>query len=150
MSKFLIIVLVLASASVFFFLGKARPSKQQPYLTIGAKSLKIEIAKTPEQRQKGLSDRQALCPDCGLLFIFDQPGVYPFWMRRMHFDIDMIWINGEEIIDITHSAKKPVPEEFDSPKQIYQSRAPVDKVLEVNAGWCERNGIEIGDRVEGI
>jgi len=100
------------------------------------------------QREKGLSDRKSLCSGCGMLFVFDQPAVYPFWMRRMNFDIDILWIAGERIIDITYDAKKPSKEEFETPKTIYQSKFPVDKVLEVNAGWVEKNRVKIGDVVK--
>jgi uncharacterized membrane protein (UPF0127 family) len=118
-------------------------------LLVGGRAVKVEVAQTEAQRQQGLSDRQSLCSDCGLLFIFDQPGLYPFWMKRMHFDIDIIWIRGDKVVEITHQAKAPPLEEYDSPKTIYQSQVLVDKVLEVNAGWCLENGVEVGDLVGG-
>jgi len=131
--------------SLFFPKQEAfSPSK----LMIGDKVLKIEIAKTVQQQEKGLSDRESLCSDCGLLFVFDRPGIYPFWMRRMHFDIDILWIAGDQVADITYGAKKPANEDFERPKEIYQSMVPVDKVLEVNAGWVEKNGIKVGNVVK--
>lgn len=114
-------------------------------LTIGVKTLKVEIAKTPHAREQGLSGRKEMCPDCGLLFIFDKTDIYPYWMRRMHFDIDIIWIAEEEVVDITYGAKAPAREDFEAPRERYSSRVPIDKVLEVNAGWVEKNGIKIGD-----
>ena len=100
---------------------------------------------TEEEKAKGLSDRKNLCSNCGLLFVYDSEGIYSFWMRRMYFDIDILWLNKDRVVDIIYDAKKPTAEEFESPRIIYQSKVPADKVLEVNAGWVEKNGIKIGD-----
>lgn len=117
-------------------------------LKVGNAFLKIETADSPEERSQGLSDRKSLCSDCGLLFIFDQPGFYPFWMRRMNFDIDILWVRDGEVAEITYEAKAPPKEEFESPKTFYQSKVPVEMVLEVNSGWVKENGIKIGDRID--
>ena len=68
-------------------------------------------------------------------------------MRKMYFDSDIIWILGNEVVDITLEAKKPIPEEFDSPKTTYQSKVLIDKALEVNAGWVDKNGVKVGDKI---
>lgn len=115
---------------------------------IGDKKVKlVGIARSDVQREQGLSDRKSLCQDCGLFFVFDKKGFYPFWMKRMYFDIDILWISGDQVVDITYGAKKPSPEEFDKPKTIYTPNSPVDKALEVNDGWARENGIEAGDKV---
>jgi len=116
-------------------------------ISVGGSSILVEFARTPEEREQGLSGRKSLCWNCGLIFIFDQPGIYSFWMRRMYFDIDILWISGEEVVEITFGAKKPLKEDFEYPKERYFNRVPADKVLEVNAGWVEKNGIRVGDRV---
>lgn len=41
------------------------------------------------------------------------------------------------MVDITYGAKKPSLEEFDHPETFYQPQTPVEKVLEVNAGYKE-------------
>lgn len=122
------------------------PRGRQTKMLVGGELLKVEIMRTEKERTQGLSERKFLCSDCGMLFIFDRSGIYPFWMRRMYFDIDILWIARDEVVDITYGARKPQLEDFDSPKEVYQSKAPVDKVLEVNAGWVKKKGIEIGDR----
>ena len=65
----------------------------------------------------------------------------------MYFDIDILWIIDDRVVDITFAAKAPPKEEFVAPKTVYQSKFPVNKVLEVNAGWVEKNGIKTGDVV---
>jgi len=135
---------------LFLMAGWAVKSRQPSVLTsvtLAGKKLQIEIAKTAAEREKGLSDRRFLCPDCGMLFLFETPGYYGFWMKRMYFDIDIIWIRGDKVVDITRQARKPEATEFEAPKTIYSPREAVDKVLEVNAGWCEKNSVKIGDKI---
>jgi len=117
-------------------------------LMLGSKVLMVEVAETPKEREQGLSDRKNLCLDCGMLFIFDQPGIYPFWMRRMYFDIDILWIADDRVVDVTLGAKVSSKEEFAAPKTFYRSRVPIDKVLVVDAGWVEKHGIKAGDVVK--
>jgi hypothetical protein len=133
---------------VFFIKNNSNQFQNWQSIKVSDKTVKIEIADTPEKREKGLSGRENLCKDCGLLFIFENPATYPFWMKEMNFNIDIIWILGNKIVDISSNVQKPLPEESLSPKIIYQSNSAVDKVLEVNAGWCEKNGITAGDIIQ--
>jgi uncharacterized membrane protein (UPF0127 family) len=150
MQKSLLIALAAVTIVIVSFWWLKKPSKplEGRTLVLAGKTLQVEIAQTESAREQGLSDRQSLCENCGMLFIFDSPSFQGFWMKRMHFDIDMIWINGNKIVDITHSAKKPEASEFDSPKTIYTSKVPADKILEVNAGWAEKNGVKVGDEIK--
>ncbi len=125
------IVLGLLCLSLAFWALKPRPQKK---VFVGSHAVAVEIAKSVAEKERGLSDRPSLCSDCGLLFLFDQPGIYAFWMRKMRFDIDILWIKDNRVMDITSSAKKPSQEDFEAPKTIYRSQVAVDKVLEVNAG----------------
>lgn len=137
-----------------FFLGtfvvyKNRTQGDLKEIRVGGKKVTlIGIAKTEEEREKGLSERQSLCENCGLLFVFDPMGIYPFWMRRMYFDVDIIWIAGDKVVDITEGVKKPSTADLDQPKELYMSKVEIDKALEVNAGLVKKNNIFVGDKVE--
>jgi uncharacterized membrane protein (UPF0127 family) len=111
-------------------------------LRIGNVSVRVDIADTPALQEQGLSGRQLLLEDQGMYFIFNHPGIYPFWMKEMNFPIDIIWI-GEHmsVIDITQDA---LPSSF---PQTFVSRVPALYVLEVQAGFAERHGVKIGDQV---
>ncbi len=65
-----------------------------------------------------------------------------FWMKDMLFDIDMIFINDNKIVDIAKNMPKPKP--WDWPAT-YSSKNPADMVLEVNAGLSDANNWQIGD-----
>ena len=104
--------------------------------------ISVDIADTPEKRTLGLSGRPSLALDEGMFFIFDTPWRFSFWMKDMNFPIDIIWIDAEfKVADITKNA---VPASF--PK-IFEPRTPVLYVLETVAGWADKNGIKIGDKV---
>ena len=116
--------------------------KEGHIVKVGTARVLIDIADTPTLRARGLSGRKLLLDDQGMYFIFDHPGMYPFWMKEMNFPIDIIWI-GEHmsVVDITKSAS---PSSF---PQTFVSSAPALYVLEVQAGFAERHGVKIGDQV---
>ncbi len=105
--------------------------------------LLLELAVNPKHWEHGLSDRADLGSSDGMLFIFPQSHVPIFWMKDMHFPIDIIWISHGLVVDITHSA--PVSESDHLPT--YSPKVPVEMVLEVNSGWAEENGVIIGDNL---
>ena len=49
-------------------------------VNIGNKTYNCQLAKTEEQRRKGLMDVDYLAPDEGMLFEFDEEGTHEFWM----------------------------------------------------------------------
>ncbi len=102
--------------------------------------LKIEIADTPEERIQGLSGRKNLAQNAGLLFVHSEPGIYGIWMKDMRFAIDVIWLDFDyRVIDIARDIQP------DSYPQVFQPSVPALYILEVNAGFTERNNIKIGD-----
>jgi uncharacterized protein len=113
---------------------------EKAQVMIGQVSMEVEIAATPEERAKGLSGRQSLKEDSGMLFNFPDYQARDFWMKDMGFPLDIIWISGGKIVGI----EKNVQPEGDTPQKRYYSPGPVNQVLEVNAGWCDKNGIIVG------
>jgi hypothetical protein len=103
--------------------------------------IKVEVAADPISRYNGLSRRDSLCPDCGMLFKFNDSAEREFAMREMEFPLDIIFINQGQIIKIA----KNLPAEGKSQINIYSSDGLADSVLEVNAGYCARQGITAGD-----
>jgi uncharacterized membrane protein (UPF0127 family) len=118
----------------------------QKTIKIGEKSLEVEIADTADKRSKGLSDRQQLDKDSGMLFIFDTQNVTPaFWMKGMLFPLDIIWINDGRVVRIDKNIPAPSPGTPDSKLKTYTAGQPVDYVLEVTAGFSDQNNLKIGD-----
>jgi len=140
----ILIIVALFFVSVFTQTNKS-PIKQLSgvtYVEIGSTTIPVEIADTEQSRIMGLSGRKTLPIDTGMFFVFDVIGRNEIWMKDMNFPIDIIWIDAEfKVVDITKNA---VPESF--PKT-FEPRTPVLYVLETIAGWADKNGIKMGDKV---
>lgn len=109
-------------------------------LSVGEQVFMIEIADDVAERTQGLSGREFLPNNTGLLFVFENPGVQRFWMKDMNFPIDIIWVDADlRVVDVTRNAQ---PDSF---PQTFSPTTPVLYVLEVNAGEAEH--IEIGAAV---
>ena len=89
----------------------------------------VEVVDNDETRRLGLSGRESLARDSGMLFYFDQPQIPSFWMKDMNFSLDIIWINSEkQVIGIEPGVSPDTyPETFSPPSE-------VKYVLEINSG----------------
>jgi uncharacterized membrane protein (UPF0127 family) len=105
-----------------------------------------ETASTPLTREKGLSGRKSLGFNEGMLFIFEEPEKYGFWMKGMKFPIDIIWIRQNTIIGIEENLQPPSVDDF-SKLEVYYPPLAVDKVLELVAGRAKLMRAKIGDKV---
>ena len=119
-------------------------SEKNPHkLAFNSKDIfNVIIAKSPSERAQGLSDIDSIDNSQGMLFIFEKEDVYTFWMNRMNFDLDFIWIRNDMVVDIHRNVS------HEDQTQLYNPHIPVTSVLEVNAGTS--NSINIGDKVEFI
>ncbi len=142
-----LVIIAAALAGYFFFdFGKPQVAKKAS-VKIKGQEFKVEVADTAYLRSQGLSGREALPEDAGMLFIFGSSTVQTFWMKGMKFPLDMIWIRGDRIAGIEKNVP-PEPGKSAFNLTLYSSPEPVDKVLEINAGLSERYGFEVGDLVE--
>lgn len=122
-------------------------------LIVGDKMLSAQVVSTPEEMEQGLSGRAGMEDGQGMLFDFGKGAtVTPnFWMKDMNFSLDFIWIKNNKVIGITKNVPAPIKSQGqkikDNELPLYPPPSPVDAVLEVNAGWTERNKIKIGDEV---
>src|ERR671921_2143509 len=78
-----------------------------PSVQIKGLKINVSLAETPEQQAKGLSIKNTLNENEGMLFIFDTPKEYSFWMKDMKFPIDIIWISSDN--KIVHIEKNLQP-----------------------------------------
>ena len=112
-------------------------------LLIGNREINVILVQTPEERQMGLSGRTNLPANTGMLFVFENSGQYGFWMKDMLFSIDIIWLSADK--RIVYIEKNVKPETF--PKA-FSPKDPALYVLEVEAGFSDKNNIQIGDAVK--
>jgi uncharacterized membrane protein (UPF0127 family) len=105
--------------------------------------MEVEVADSVQERTRGLSGHAPLGPEEGMLFLFDDKKIAGIWMKDMLFSIDLIWLDGNMVVDL-HSN---LPLE-DPVSTIYRPEVPVDRVLEIPAGFIEEHGVIVGDRLD--
>jgi uncharacterized membrane protein (UPF0127 family) len=111
-------------------------------------TLRVEVAVTPEDRVRGLSGRDSLAEDAGMLFDLVDPRRPGFWMKDMRFPLDMVWIDERKNVVGVSANVEPQPGVPDSELRRYSPPTPVRYVLELNAGAAERLGLGAGDAVQ--
>lgn len=109
-----------------------------PTARIAGEAYALEIADTDSERQRGLSGREDLCERCGMLFVFDTPDRYAFWMKDMRFPLDIVWLSGDTVVFVAHDV---LPDS----SAILMPPALADQVLEINAG--KGAGLSPGEKI---
>jgi len=105
--------------------------------------VRVEVADTEPERELGLMGRTALGEDRGMLFVFDEEQELSFWMKDTLIPLSVAFMDSEgRIVDIQDM--KPLDE--DPPYTV--SAEPAQYALEVNKGFFEERGIEVGDSAE--
>lgn len=108
--------------------------------------VRVELAQTPAERQRGLMFRKQLDPDAGMLFLFDNMQQLSFWMRNTYLPLDMLFIRDDlTVLGIVENAE---------PMTDTSRRVPglSQYVLEVNAGFSREHGLvaDMPVRFEGV
>lgn len=110
--------------------------------SIGFRSkIDIEIADDDNSRAQGLMYRTKMNENQGMFFIFPNETFQSFWMRNTVMPLDIIFVNKENRIVRIHKNTEPFYEGS------YPSNAPAIYVIEVNAGYTEKYGINEGDKI---
>ena len=73
-------------------------------VNIGNKTYNCQLAKTEEQRRKGLMNIEYLAPDEGMLFEFDKEGTQEFWMKDTSIELTQISINDDDEVEYVYQA----------------------------------------------
>jgi uncharacterized membrane protein (UPF0127 family) len=134
-------------AALFFLFGACDQagSLEQRELTIeraggGNVVLQVEIARSAEEKRRGLMYRKSLADGRGMLFIFDRDQIMSFWMKDTLIPLSIAYIRSDgtivEILDM-----RPLDE------NLVRSSRGVRYALEVPQGWFGRAGIGAGDRL---
>ena len=73
-------------------------------VNIGNKTYNCQLAKTEEDRRKGLMDVDYLAPDEGMLFEFPKEGTQEFWMKNTPLELTQISINDDDEVEYVYQA----------------------------------------------
>lgn len=134
---------VLSLILVFLFLSAC--SNGTVELKINDENIKVEIAADALSKAKGLGDRESLCENCGMVFVFGEKSKHVFWMKDMNFPLDIIYLNNDEIVEIFEDVQ--IFDDAGETTEVFPDKN-ADKVLELNAGWCRKNNVSVGDKIE--
>lgn len=116
--------------------------------------LKLELACTPEQWGQGLSGRDSLTSDAGMLFVLSEDKDWSFWMKNTRFPLDIYWIDSAGVITAVEHNLQPCVTIY-----CVDIRAPCPQpeclsyehkgkyVLETNVGVL---GLKVGNRLNTL
>ncbi|MEI7890723.1 MAG: DUF192 domain-containing protein [bacterium] len=146
MKKRIIVIIsafVLILIGLYFFVTNNYISKygnRIVFVAIGSSKVSAELVVDGKKMERGLGMRNNICSSCGMLFKFQKVGRYTFWMKDMRFPLDIIWILNNSIVYVEKNVKHDfagflVPSEN------------ADAVLELNAGYLDKNNLKVGDIV---
>ncbi len=128
--------------SLLLFVASAQA--QEPLrLRIQGHELHAEYAQTVAQRERGLMGRRELAADSGMLFRFDEVRRHCLWMKGTPLPLSAAFFDEAgllvDVIDL---------EPFNT--EIRCSKRPARYALEMNQGWFDERGVELGARLAGI
>ena len=127
--------------TAYVAMNYSRYGNKKTSIKIKDQTIRVEIVTSQKKMTQGLSGRDGICDQCGMLFLFDKKGSYRIWMKDMKFDLDIIWIEGDSIVSIKRNISSSYPD-------IMRSESVADKVLEVPSGFCDKHEIHVGDGME--
>jgi uncharacterized membrane protein (UPF0127 family) len=150
-AAFITLVGLLTQGKFNSFLEKLPVSNNSNLKTIfiDDKEIKVEVAKTSEEKAKGLSNREKLDKNSGMIFVFDKDSKPIFWMKDTKIALDIVWINDDKVIGVEKNVQ-PEPGKKDNQLKKYSAPTKIDYVLEVNAGFSDKNNIKSGSTVQKL
>ena len=116
---------------------------EETFLKIGSQTVRAEIADTQQSRERGLMQRDHLCGNCGMLFVFEKADRYKFWMKNTPLPLSIAFIAADgSIINIE--------EMMPNTTLTHDAQGEALYALEMNSGWFSRNSIAPADKVQGF
>ena len=119
----------------------AGPGRDLAWVIFGADTVRAEIARTPDERSRGLSNRDHLASGSGMIFVFDTEEVRSFWMQDTFIPLDIAYLDANaRIIDIQQMEPETT--------RLHTSSGPAMFALEVPQGWFALMEIEVGAQAD--
>ena len=116
------------------------PNYKKTTISINGINVTMAIASTDEQRIRGLSGIEKMNENEGMLFLFDKPSKQGFWMNKMNFPIDIIWLNSNN--KVVHIEKQLEPCKLFLACPIYNPEVDSLYVIELRSGFADDHSIK--------
>ena len=117
------------------------PPRGEGWVIFGSDTVRVELARTAEEREQGLMHRELLEDGRGMLFVFPDAQIRSFWMRNTLIPLDIAYID-ENLTIVDIQAMEP---QTDDP---HPSARPAMFALEVPQGWFQEKGIGVGAQAQ--
>lgn len=109
--------------------------------------LKVRLAATPDERERGLMFRKDLANGQGILFVFDRQDLYGFWMKNTYMPLDIVWI--DENLRVVYIKRDAQPCLSDACTPIEPGQKAL-YVLEGNSGFVDELKLRVGDSLDFV
>jgi len=134
----------LAALAVVGFVIRSQDTMETKTIRVKDVALVVEVAQSRVHKQQGLSNRESLAQDRGMLFVYSEKKMRSFWMKDMRFPLDVLWIADGVVVGLQEN----IPFQSDDGEVVrFKSNEPANMALEVNSGWIEKHGVSIGDQI---
>jgi uncharacterized membrane protein (UPF0127 family) len=116
------------------------PNYKKTTISINGINVTMAIASTDEQRIRGLSGIEKMNENEGMLFLFDKPSKQGFWMNKMNFPIDIIWLDSNN--KVVHIEKQLEPCKLFLACPVYNPEVDSLYVIELRSGFADDHSIK--------
>lgn len=116
------------------------PNYKKTTISINGINVTMAIASTDEQRIRGLSGIEKMNENEGMLFLFDKPSKQGFWMNKMNFPIDIIWLDSNN--KVVHIEKQLEPCKLFLACPVYNPEVDTLYVIELRSGFADDHSIK--------
>lgn len=111
-------------------------------IKVGGQVVRMQLAITLAEEQKGLMYRKSMGADEGMIFLYDQPQQMSFWMRNCEFPLDI------GFFDATGELKEIYPMYPHDERPVASRSRQLQFALEMNQGWYKQNGVKPGAKLD--
>lgn len=126
------------------WLNYPRPQRDFVNFRLGQGEYLAVVSRRPPEITLGLSGRETIGADA-MLFILPAREQSVFWMYRMRFPLDFVWLADDKVIDIQQNIPPPGPNIPQNQIATVRPSAQAEAVLELPAGFVAARAIKIGD-----
>jgi uncharacterized membrane protein (UPF0127 family) len=145
LSIFVVVLWLLNAGEIGFSDANPSDNRTSSIVRIDDMNITAILALTPEEQSTGLAIKETMKENEGMLFVFDTPKKYSFWMKDMKFPIDIIWLDSKK--KIVHIEDRLEPCVFLLPCPSYAPTTDSLYVLEVVSNFTNKHEVRIGDQV---
>ena len=105
-------------------------------------TVKVEVAKSPEERQRWLMFREDPIPmDSAMLLVYGKPDLYALWLINIQYNLDLIWLDENGHVIYAKENAQICTNPFDASKCTYKNTSPAKYVIAASSGFIANHNI---------